>query len=418
MATAKQRNRQDELLDVSALPRYVDPLPIPHRASPLGTPGRADDSGEATRCYKITMREFATKVHRDIPPTTMWGYDGSCPGPVIDVQKGEAISVEWVNQLPRQHLFPIDHTLHGAEADKPLVRNVVHLHGAKVGPESDGYPENWMTPGQSQSCFYPNRQDATALFYHDHAMGITRLNTAAGLMGLYFIRDENETELNLPRGPYEIPLVLIDRSFRTDGQIHYPVSGNPEKPWVSEYYGAGILVNGKLFPYLEVQPRKYRLRVLNSSNGSFYVLALARNTSFASPNQTFFQIGSDQGLLTAPQSIQNVILGPGERIDLVVDFAPFAGEQLYMRTKVAYVMQFRVARERTVDSARLPAVLKPAKRIAESDAVQTRELTLADYQDRLGRSHAMLLNGLHWSMPVTENPVLDSTEIWSFINRH
>jgi spore coat protein A len=235
-------------------------------------------------------------------------------------------------------------------------------------------------------------------------------------MGLYLIRDEVEAELNLPGDKYEIPLVLIDRSFRSDGQLYYPVSANPDKPWVSEYYGAGILANGKLFPYLDVEPRKYRFRVLNSSNGSFYVLAVARNTSFSSPSQSFFQIGSDQGLFPAPQSIDHVILGPGERIDLVIDFSPYAGQQLYLRTNVAYVMQFRVGRESTPDSSRLPSVLRPVKRMAEIEAVKTRELTLADYQDRLGRSHIMLLNGCHWSMPVTERPLLGSTEIWSFIN--
>ena len=398
----------NQLLNLSALACYVDPLPIPRRARPM--------AGKEGAHYRIAMREFEAKVHRDMPPTTIWGYDGTCPGPVIEARKEQLVSVEWINELPLRHLLPVDHSLHGAERDKPAVRCVVHLHGGRVGPESDGYPENWITPGQSQTCFYPNRQDVTALFYHDHAMGITRLNTAAGLMGLYFIRDEAEAELNLPQGPHEIPLVLFDRSFRNDGQLFYPVSGDPEKPWVSEYYGAGILVNGKLLPYLEVQPRKYRFRVLNSSNGSFYMLALARDTSFASANQPFLQIGSDQGFLTAPHIIERIILGPGERVDLIVDFAPYTGEQLYLRTSFAYILQFRVSREKVNDASRLPASLRPVPRIAEGEAIRTRELTLADYQDRLGRSHTMLLNGMHWSMPVTEKPTLDSVEIWSFVN--
>ena len=104
-------------------------------------------------------------------------------------------------------------------------------------------------------------------------MGITRLNAVAGLTGLYLIRDELEDSLRLPRGACEIPLVLFDRSFRPDGQIHYPVSGTPETPWVSEYYGSAILVNGTIFPYLDVEPRKYRFRLLNASNGSYYRLS-------------------------------------------------------------------------------------------------------------------------------------------------
>ena len=362
------------------------------------------------------MRAFDAQVHRDMPPTRFWGYGGCCPGPTFDVRRGEAVSVEWINELPEKHFLPIDHTLHGAEADKPQVRTVVHLHGGRVRPESDGYPEKWFVPGQSTVCFYPNEQETAALFYHDHAMGITRLNAAAGLMGLYLLRDDFEDSLNLPRGAFEIPLVLFDRSFRQDGQIYYPVSGNPDSPWVSEYYGGGILVNGKLFPFLEVEPRKYRFRVLNSSNGSFYVLALVPDISLGSSPLPFFQIGGDQGLHTAPTQVEQLTIGPGERADLIVDFSGRGGQKVYLKTSITTVLQFRVSSEKVSDTSALPARLRPMRRMSENEAAKTRNLTLADYQDRLGRSKVMLLNGAHWSMPVTEKPVLGSTEIWSFIN--
>ncbi|MBV9081942.1 MAG: multicopper oxidase domain-containing protein, partial [Acidobacteriaceae bacterium] len=403
LAVRSKTEEPEPFFDVASLPRYVDPLPIPRTVTVQG------------KC-KLAMREFSAKVHRDLPPTTMWGYDGSSPGPVIEARSGRPVSFEWVNQLPTGHLLPLDHTLHGAEADKPLVRTVVHLHGGRVSPDSDGYPENWIVPGQSQITHYNNQQEPAALFYHDHAMGITRLNTAAGLMGLYIIRDEAERSFNLPHGEYEIPLVIVDRSFYKDGRLFYPVSQNPEKPWVSEYYGAGILANGKLAPYFEVQPRKYRFRVLNSSNGSFYVLAFAKDNSYASNPESFLQIGTDQGFLAAPQNIATLILGPGERVDLIFDFAPHRGQQIYLRTKSAYVMQFRVSRDKVDDRSLVPASFRPIRRIAESESIRTRELTLADYQDRLGNSRTMLLNGMHWDMPVTEKPDLGSTEIWSFIN--
>jgi spore coat protein A len=265
-------------------------------------------------------------------------------------------------------------------------------------------------------CFYPNEQEAACLFYHDHAMGITRLNAVAGLMGMYFVRDAFEDGLPLPGGQYEIPLVLFDRSFRPDGQIFYPVSARPEAPWVSEYYGSAILANGKIFPFHDVEPRTYRLRVLNGSNGSFYRLSFSPEPKVASEALPFHQIGSDQGLLPAPAEMSVVILGPGERADLVVDFSPHAGKQVVLRTDLAIVMQFRVAARKTSDSFSLTGTLRPIARISESSAERTRELTLADYQNRLGRSKVMLLNGKHWDMPVTENPVLNSTEIWSFIN--
>src|SRR5581483_5100754 len=189
--------------------------------------------------------------------------------------------------------------------------------GGRTPPESDGYPENWFVPGQSATCYYPNQQDGAALFYHDHAMGITRLNAVAGLSGLYIIRDELEDSLPLPKGSHEIPLVLFDRSFHTDGQIYYPVSGRPDSPWVSEYYGSAILVNGTVFPYLEVEACRYRFRVLNASNGSFYKLSFSTEESVAGEGVEFLQIGTDQGLLEAPAAIHSLVVGPGERVDLV-----------------------------------------------------------------------------------------------------
>ena len=351
-----------------------------------------------------------------MPPTTFWGYEGSCPGPTFTARRGQPLLVEWANELPHQHLFPIDHTLHGAEGDEPEVRTVVHLHGGRTGPESDGYPESWVTPGHSATSYYPNEQEAAGLFYHDHAMGITRLNAVAGLMGMYLIRDEFEESLNLPQGAYEVPLVIFDRSFRPDGQIYYPVSGKAGAPWVSEYYGSAILVNGRIFPYLEVEPRKYRFRLLNSSNGSFYRLSFGTEGTVTSEALEFYQIGSEQGFLDAPVKMKTMILGPGERTDVIVDFRGSKGKELFLRTNVAVFMQFRVASGQVVDSSSMPVTLRPVLRMAQSEAVTTRALTLADYQNRLGRSSVMLLNGKHWDMPVSENPMLNTTEIWSFIN--
>jgi spore coat protein A len=404
------------LLDTRALAHFVDPLPIPALVKPAGLRTSPGDPASQIPWYRIVMQQFQAKVHRDVPPTTFWGYDASCPGPTIEARQGKPILIEWANQLPHQHFLPIDHTLHGAEADKPEVRTVVHLHGGRTGPESDGYPEDWFVTGQSATCYYPNQQEAAGLFYHDHAMGITRLNAVAGLMGLYLVRDEFEEGLNLPKDAYEIPLVIFDRSFRPDGQLFYPVSGTPGAPWVSEYYGSAILVNGKIFPYHEVEPRKYRLRLLNSSNGSFYKLSLAPDATVTSEALPFHQIGSEQGFLSAPAETNLLILGPGERADLIVDFGGHSGKEVVLRTDVAMVMQFRVSSGKAADSSSLPTTLRPVVRIPESAAIRTRELTLADYQNRLGRSSVMLLNGAHWDMPVTEKPVLNSPEIWSFIN--
>ena len=170
---------------------------------------------------------------------------------------------------------------------------MVHLHGAKVQPDSDGYPEAWFTNGfqttgpffENRVYHYPNDQQATTLWYHDHALGTTRLNVITGLAGFYLIRDNDEDALNLPSGDFEIPLMIQDRAFNDDGSLFYPLQDLDEPPtndteippvWVPEFFGDTVLVNGKVWPFLEVEPRKYRFRILNASNARFYHLTLKR----------------------------------------------------------------------------------------------------------------------------------------------
>jgi spore coat protein A len=400
-------------LAASSLAPFVDPLPIPEIAQPIRHQPDPTSSNRQLSYYRVAMRQIESQVHRDLKPTRLWAYGSSSPGPTFEARSGQGILVEWANELPNQHFLPIDHSIHGAEADKPEVRTVVHLHGAKTPADSDGYPDNWYVPGKSAIYHYPNQQDAALLWYHDHALGINRLNVFAGLLGLFILRDDLEDSLNLPSGKYEIPLVFYDRIFDLEGQLNYPVSGNPKSPWTPEVFGDAILVNGKLFPYLEVEPRKYRFRVLNGSNARFFHLSLSNG-------QTFHQIGTDQGLLSAPVELKRVILAPAERADLIIDFSAAAGEQVIVKNDSFNVMQFRVAKSRkagvTRYAAALPTMLRPVPRIPESAAVRTRMLSLVEVDDEVKRPVTMLLNNAHWNMPVTENPVLDSTEIWNLIN--
>ena len=354
------------------------------------------------------MQEIEQRVHRDLPATRFWAYGKSVPGPTIEARSGEAVVVEWPNELPSRHFLPIDHNLMGAEADKPEVRAVVHLHGGRVPAVSDGYPENWYTPGRSAVHHYPNQQGAALLWYHDHAMGITRLNTYAGLFGLYVVRDAAEDALELPRGEYEIPLVLFDRFLRADGQLYYPASRRPEAPWVAEVFGNSIVVNGKLLPYLEVEPRLYRFRVLNASNARFFRLALGNG-------QSFWQIGTDQGLLARPVELKRVAMAPGERADLLIDFGAQRGERVVLQNEQYDVMQFRVT-GKAARIAAMPASLARVERLAEASAVRTRELTLEEFDDVLDEPMTHLLNGKRWHDPVTEDPVLNTTEIWTLVN--
>lgn len=164
------------LIRPANLEPFVDPLPILPTARPVKNhagPEKADVG------YRLEMKPISAKVHRDVKPTTFWAYGNSFPGPTIEVHRDQPISIEWATHLPEQHFLPIDYKLCGAERDHPQVRTVVHLHGGRVPAESDGYPESWYSPGKTASYSYPNRQDAAMLWYHDHAMGIERLNVYA-----------------------------------------------------------------------------------------------------------------------------------------------------------------------------------------------------------------------------------------------
>ncbi|MGA8029006.1 MAG: multicopper oxidase domain-containing protein [Bryobacteraceae bacterium] len=397
------------LLDPGQLTPFVDPLSIPPIAVANGRRPSPVKSEAHLPYYRIPIHEFMAKVHRDLPPTRFWGYGGSVPGPTIETRSGEGVLVEWPNELPLKHFLPIDHNLMGAETSKPAVRTVVHLHGAKAPPISDGYPENWYTPGKSAVYHYPNEQEPAQLWYHDHAMGINRLNIYAGMLGLFMIRDGTEDALDLPKGKYEIPLVFFDRFLTLEGQLYYPVSRRPHAPWVPEVFGNAMLINGTLLPYLDVEPRRYRFRILNGSNGRFCNLSFANGLIFS-------QIGSDGGLLGGPVSAKILSIAPGERYDVLVDFSAHSGDVFVLRNDVLDVMQIRVTRAPQTNAAPFPKTLRSVPKIDESSAVKTRLLTLDEVDDLLDEPVTHLLNATRWHEPITEKPIADTTEIWSLVN--
>jgi spore coat protein A, manganese oxidase len=398
-------------LHPESLARFVDPLPIPAVLAPDGTRPDPDDARVSLPYYRVAMREAELKVHRDLPPTRMWTYNGTVPGPTFETRSGRGLLVEWSNELPEHHFLPIDHSLHGAHADAPEVRTVVHVHGAKAPPGSDGFPDDWYIPGRSATHHYPNRQDAATLWYHDHAMGIERLNQYAGLFGVFIVRDDAEDALQLPTGPHEIPLAICDRLLEASGQLRYPVSDVADAPWVEDVQGDVHLINGKLFPFLEVEPRRYRFRLVNASNGRFYFFSLSGGLAM-------LQIGTDQGLLPAPVPLKSMMLAPAERADVVVDFGEVAGQTVTLLSQTQSILEFRVAPATSAPAKAppLPARLRTIAKLAPSSAARTRVLTLNEYKDRGLHRMLMLLNGTLWRQPVTENPELDSVEIWSFLN--
>ncbi len=410
---------------------YLDPLPIPPVATPIvGSPG-----GAAT--YNISAREFEQQLHSQLPLTRVWGYhDGvgplHTPGPVIVARTGEPVTVNWINDIrdfangvPRRdsHYLDVDVLqdasgkvcIMGAEDRAKIVS---HLHGGHVPAAFDGYPEETYLPGDPPVPYiYPNNQQASYLWFHDHALGITRLNVYMGLAGAYLMRDAVEDAINLPRGQYEVPLVIQDRKFNPDGSLQYPAL------WVDHFFGDKVIVNGKVWPYLDVRRGKYLFRLLNGSTSRVYTLSLAPPTG----TLTFSVVGNEGGLLEAPaHGVGSLTIGPGERYDVVVDFAGFAnGDEVLLSNSAGApfpngpvdetrVMKFRVTNQMG-DTDPVPATLRPIQRIDPAEAVGTRDFRLKQSgNDGCGRS-MWEINGLHWN-DITEYPQLGTTEIWRFIN--
>ncbi len=392
---------------------FVDDLTIPTLATPTsGMPGEA-----AT--YDISIVQVNQKLHRDLPPTPLWTYNGVYPGPTILARTDEPVTVNWINDLRNDdnslrtdHLLDVDLCPHGAE-DAP--KTVVHLHGGHVPAAFDGYPEFTFLPGQMETYVYPNNQLPGTIWYHDHALGITRLNVYAGLAGAYVITDAYEESLGLPTGKHDLPLIIQDRNFNADGSLQYPSA------WTDHYVADNILVNGTVWPKFEVKQGKYRFRILNGCNSRTLRLALSNGGTFA-------LIGTDGGLIEAPVSVTELTLAPAERADVIVDFAAYpTGTEIILENSapapfpgspgvgvVPNVMKF-VVTEEVGHTAAIPATLRPFDELDESNAVQTRDFELSKVSEPCAGAE-WLINGLGWD-DITEQPVLGTTEVWRFINR-
>jgi FtsP/CotA-like multicopper oxidase with cupredoxin domain len=327
---------------------FVDSLPVPKRLLAARQDGR----------LSVPIRAGAHRFHRDLPESAIWGYDGTVPGPTIEAERGQPVTVEWRNEL--DGALPVVVTIAPRAADASGVpvqcvpglsggtpdqnaaalagHTVVHLHGALVPAPYDGWTENLFAPGQQAVFHYPMSQRAALHWYHDHVMGVTRFDVYAGLAGLWIIRDQRERELGLPEGPpFELPLLIQDRNFGLDGSGR--LTGqlvHKTDPEVMEAFPPFTAVNGKVWPLLEVQPVTYRFRVLNGSNARTYRLVLLRDGETELRRIT--QIGTDHGLLHTPTSLppDGLVLASAERADLLVDFSDLApGSELTLLNTAA-----------------------------------------------------------------------------------
>jgi len=405
----------------AALQGFSTPLPFLPKAQPT-----------SANAYRITARPGQQVFHPALGTTTMWGYDDGSgrgvrtPGYVIEARKGTATTVSYVNGLPAQHMFSSEVPDY-MYAGKPVRMNT-HLHGGYVAGSSDGNP--YATPaeyltGQTQTVVYPNQQSSTLLWYHDHADQITRTNVYAGLVGLYIIRDAQDTGaepngLGVPGGAYEVPLVFSDKLFDTAGQLFY----SDTSTWIPEFYGDTPVVNGAARPFMNVEPRMYRLRILNASNARFWNFKLPAGV-------TAWQIGSDGGLFDAPVRIPGLLLLPAERADVLIDFSRCAGQTLTLTNAalpaavsspapdLPEVMQFRVGTHVSVAGPKNPPAKLPGTMPALGAPSVVRNITLEEVEDPItGEPAYGSMNGRKYddARGVQEKPRLGATEDWRLVN--
>ena len=381
------------------------------------------------------------RFHSALPPTPTWGYGGaSYLGPTFVVKKGTGITVNATNNLGAHPLASyIDLGVHGAvPEDKTTPRAAVHLHGGNTEAAHDGLPEQTFLPGGGHSYAYGNTQQAGNLWYHDHALGITRLNVYAGLAGGYLIRDDLDTgqaggPLGLPVGKYELPLILQDKQFNPDGTLAYADGRaiGTNRLWAPEFFGDVAVVNGKIWPNLDVDQALYRFHLYNGSNARFYRMTLAAGATVL----TFFQIGTDTGLLNATVPLNTLLLGPGERADVLVDFRGLAAGTKVVLTNNAVtpfpsgphgahkggvplkqLMQFTVGTG-VGPKTRIPKTLRTTPIPALPTTVPQRNVSLVEILDpATGMPMMSLLNNLAYHDGRIADPKADSVEQWNIIN--
>ncbi len=532
-------------LDPLTVPKYVTPLVIPPAMpvsdTRIGANGELIDYYEiGVRQFEQNILPDSVNL-----PTTVWSYGSETsagtynyPAYTIEAQHKRPVRVKWVNKLVDSnnnylpHLLTVDPTLHWANPYGPRdtrptfsalnppapytgpVPMVVHVHGGHTSDESDGYAEAWYLPAASNTpaevAFttgtmhdefrmkaeqkygetwtpgsaifqYENDQRANTNWYHDHTLGMTRLNVYAGPAGFYLIRGgpDDLPDGILPDDQYEIPIVIQDRSFNSNGSLYYPDNRlffdgfpGPYIPesdispyWNPEFFGNFMVVNGKTWPVLEVEPRRYRLRFLNGCNSRFLILKLVDvdpgvGTWPLTSALNFNQIGAEGGFLDpayGPVSLDSLLMAPAERADVILDFSnpTLAGKTLYMINEApdepygggvpgvdfpfadaqttAQVMAFKVTKPLSTPDTSTPVaslVLPPIRKLPATNKIRKVSLMEMDSEVLMGVGPREAVLGIMdvnqygspvpvhkmWMDPITEAPLQGSTEVWEIWN--
>ena len=416
---------------------FIDALPIPPVLQPIGT--RSDGAPQ----YTVSVETATQSAHSELPDTDLWTYNGAWPAATIVATQGQPIEVTYLNNLPAggggnrgNNILEVDTCAHGPNYYGDSKRIVTHLHGAHVPSRFDGQPEYTILPGEIDVYDYSNNQEAGTLWYHDHALGITRLNVYAGMAGFYLLADSEDTlgpdnAFNFPSGEYEIGLAIQDRTFNPDGSLFYNAQLE------DAFKGDKLLVNGKVWPYLNVKQGKYRFRLLNGSQSREYILRL-ENISTQGNDPSFTLVGTDLGLVSAPIDLGNTFgrFSPAERMDVVIDFGEIqAGDEVVLRNiestppLLPNVMKFIVTDE-VGHTGDISDVLREVVPLPASPVDVTRYFRLAKIIAPCSNDPDRMVNewliqsldgpggeviGEHWD-DLSEFPILGTREIWEFEN--
>ncbi|KAG0461554.1 hypothetical protein HPP92_021489 [Vanilla planifolia] len=429
------------LVNVAHLQMFVDELP----EMPKVRGFRVRNGTVEPAHLAIGMYDKTWKFHRDLPPSKVFAFGisrdkATVPGPTIEALQGVPTRITWYNYLPSRHILPWDPTIPVASPSSPAggIPTVVHLHGGIQPPSSDGHGGAWFTSNlssvgptfASSTNAHPNVQDPGTLWYHDHALGLTRVNILAGLFGAYLIRSPSlESPLGLPSSSFERVLFLFDRSFRSEGSLFINSTGNNPSihpQWQPEFFGPAIVVNGKVWPFLRVRRRPYRFRIINASNARFFRLSFSNSLRFD-------HIASDTVYLPTAVPSRRFLLAPSEIADVVVDFARSTTDSALLLNDAAYpyptgdspdafssrVMKFVIRRSKRGkrDPSWMPRkLLPPPPPPVTEKAVAERYIAMYEYESATGEPTHLYLNGRSFEEAATETPRSGTGELWHIIN--
>ena len=374
-------------------------------ATPLPSPPLFD----LKNTYAFETKQTQVEILKG-KKTTVYGYYDGMLGKTFVVNKGDMIDLQFTNSLQQA--------------------TNIHWHGLIIPPEMDGFPSYVTRPGGTFKYQFSINQRAGTYWYHPHPDGLTAEQVMKGLAGFFIVRDEEEAALKLPTGVSEIAFVIQDRRFKNSGDFDYAPT---DEEMMTGFFGDHIVVNGAYSPYKDVKAGWNRLRIINGSNARLYNLAFSNE-------QEFFVIGSDAGLLTVPESVKNILLSPGERVDLLVDFTREVNKEIFLQSEIfnggggqgkdAFnIMKFK-AGPKTNETFTLPNTLSAITKINPSSATKIRTFDISNASmhgenkmsmDQKGKNTMKMgmhtINGLAYDANViNETITAGATEIWEFDN--